>query len=151
MHTILVVDDEPGMRSLVRDTLELSGYSVLDAGDGDEALRLEEQYAEPIHLLLTDIVMPGLTGPQLAEKFIMRRPQARLLYMSAFSLVDITHHSIFIEPGVPILAKPFSIDGLVSKVGQLLAPSPFSQAPSPFSHPSAGRRGGSATPQGSGS
>jgi two-component system, cell cycle sensor histidine kinase and response regulator CckA len=144
MHTILVVDDEPGMRSLVRDTLELSGYSVLDAGDGDEALRLEEQYAEPIHLLLTDIVMPGLTGPQLAEKFIMRRPQARLLYMSAFSLVDITHHSIFIEPGVPILAKPFSIDGLVSKVRQLLAPSPFS-------HPSAGRRGGSATPQGSGS
>jgi DNA-binding NtrC family response regulator len=144
MHTILVVDDEPGVRSLARDTLELSGYSVLDAGDGEEALRLEEQHAEPIHLLLTDIVMPGLTGPQLAEKFIMRRPQARLLYMSAFSLVDIAHHSIFIEPGVPILAKPFSIDGLVSKVRQLLAPSPFSHPRSPFSHPSAGNRGGSA-------
>jgi DNA-binding NtrC family response regulator len=144
MHTILVVDDEPGVRSLARDTLELSGYSVLDAGDGEEALRLEEQCAEPIHLLLTDIVMPGLTGPQLAEKFIMRRPQARLLYMSAFSLVDIAHHSIFIEPGVPILAKPFSIDGLVSKVRQLLAPSPFSHPRSPFSHPSAGNRGGSA-------
>jgi two-component system, cell cycle sensor histidine kinase and response regulator CckA len=144
MHTILVVDDEPGVRSLARDTLELSGYSVLDAGDGDEALRLEEQCAEPIHLLLTDIVMPGLTGPQLAEKFVMRRPQARLLYMSAFSLVDIAHHSIFIEPGVPILAKPFSIDGLVSKVRQLLAPSPFS-------HPPAGRRGGSAASLGAGS
>jgi DNA-binding NtrC family response regulator len=142
MQTILVVDDEPGVRSLTRDALELSGYTVLDAGGGQEALRLEETYAEPIHLLLTDIVMPGMTGPQLAEKFVMRRPQSRLLYMSAFSLVDIAHHSIFIEPGVPILAKPFSIDGLALKVRQLLAPSPFSQPP-------AGRRSG-ATTQGAG-
>jgi DNA-binding NtrC family response regulator len=137
MQTILVVDDEPGVRSLTRDVLELSGYTVLDAGNGEEALRVEEKYTEPIHLLLTDIVMPGLTGPQLAEKFVMRRPQSRLLYMSAFSLVDIAHHSIFIEPGVPILAKPFSIDGLVLKVRQLLAPSPFARAPN-------GRRGGTA-------
>lgn len=129
MQTILVVDDEPAVRSLTRDALELSGYAVLDAGGGEEALRQEETHAEPIHLLLTDIVMPGMTGPQLAEKFVMRRPQSRLLYMSAFSLVDIAHHSIFIEPGVPILAKPFSIDALALKVRQLLAPSPFSQPP----------------------
>ena len=106
MQTILVVDDEPGVRSLAREALELSGYHVIDAADAEEALRVEALFGEPIHLLLTDIVMPGLSGPALAERFRSRRPHAKVLYMSAFVLVDLTHQDIYIEPGAPILAKP---------------------------------------------
>ncbi len=131
MQTILVVDDEPGVLSMTHDALELSGYHVIDAGDAEEALRVEEQFSEPIHLLLTDIVMPGLSGPELAVKFRVRRPQAKVLFMSAFVLVNIAHHNIQIDPGVPILAKPFSLDALTLRVRQLLTPSPFARPPGP--------------------
>lgn len=134
METILVVDDEADVRSMTRDALVLNGYQVLDAGGGEEALRLEETWTEPIHLLLSDIVMPGLSGPDLARRFALRRPRAKLLFMSAFTLVDFAHHTISVDLGVPILAKPFTLDALERKVRELLAPSPF--VPPPGTSPS---------------
>jgi two-component system, cell cycle sensor histidine kinase and response regulator CckA len=127
MKTILVVDDEEAMVSLVRDALTLAGYEVLEAGSGAAALELEQAHTGTIDLLLTDIVMPDLSGPDLARKFSARRPRAKVLYMSAFSVVDFAHHTISVELGVPILTKPFTLDTLERKVRELLAPSPFSR------------------------
>jgi DNA-binding response OmpR family regulator len=124
-ETILLVDDEPHVRSMVRDILELSGYNIIEAGDADEAFAVEAAYAEPIDLLLTDIVMPGLTGAELARRLVPRRPRMKVLYMSAFTLVDIQNQRIELDPGVPILAKPFGVDALTRKVRELLTPSFF--------------------------
>jgi two-component system, cell cycle sensor histidine kinase and response regulator CckA len=121
METILLVDDDPHVRPMIRDILELGGYQILDAGSGEEALRIEAAHAEPIHLLLTDIMMPGLTGPELARRFRPRRPQTRVLYMSAFSRADFVSQKIDLEPGVPVLVKPFSVDGLLRTVSETLA------------------------------
>jgi two-component system cell cycle sensor histidine kinase/response regulator CckA len=121
MKTILVVDDEEAMLSLVRDALALAGYEVLDAGGGAEAVELEQTHTGTIDLLLTDIVMPGLSGPDLAREFAARRPRAKVLYMSAFNVVDFAHHTISVDLGVSILTKPFTLDALERKVRELLA------------------------------
>jgi CheY-like chemotaxis protein len=129
METILLVDDDPHVRPMIRDILELGGYRILDAGSGEEALRIEAAHAEPIHLLLTDVMMPGLTGPELARRFRPRRPQSRVLYMSAFSRADFgSHQRIDLEPGVPMLSKPFSVDGLLRTVSEALAAEPAIRA-----------------------
>jgi len=131
METILLVDDEPHVRTMVRDVLELSDYSILEAGDAEEAFRVEAAHGEPIDLLLTDIMMPGLTGPELARQLGPRRPRMKVLYMSAFTVVDLANQRIQLDPGVPVLAKPFSVDVLTKKVSALLAPSPFARPPRP--------------------
>jgi CheY-like chemotaxis protein len=129
--TILLVDDEPRVRAMVKDVLELGGYTILEAGDAAEALAIEATHGGPIDLLLTDIVMPGLTGAELARRLGPRRPRMKVLYMSAFTLVDIQNQRIHLDPGVPILAKPFSVDALTKKVRELLAPSFFARPPRP--------------------
>ena len=121
METILLVDDDPHVRPMIRDILELGGYQILEAGSGEEALRIEAAHDEAIHLLLTDVMMPGLTGPELARRFRPRRPDTRVLYMSAFSRADVVSQRIDLEPGVPLLAKPFSVDGLLRTVSEALA------------------------------
>jgi two-component system, cell cycle sensor histidine kinase and response regulator CckA len=136
-ETVLLVDDEPEVRAAVRDVLELSGYTVLEAGDATEAVTVEAGVAGPIHLLLTDVVMPGLSGPDLARRLTPRRPQMKVIYMTGFSLVDIQNQQIGLEPGVPILPKPFRVDVLTKKVRAVLAePPPFRSNPfapaSPF-------------------
>ena len=75
----------------------------------------------PIHLLLTDVMMPGLSGPDLARRLTPRRPRMKVIYMTAFSFVDIQNQQIGLEPGVPILAKPFRVDVLTKKVREVLA------------------------------
>ena len=122
METILLVDDELHVRTLVRDILELSDYHVLEAGNAEEAFRVEAAHAGPIDLLLTDIMMPGLTGPEMARVIAARRPTMKILYMSAFTLVDIENQRIHLDPGVPILAKPFNVDVLTKKVRAVLGP-----------------------------
>jgi CheY-like chemotaxis protein len=77
METILVVDDEPDVRGLAREILEAGGYEVLEAGDGEEALRVAEAHPAPIHLLLTDVVMPRLNGVELASRLTHLRPTRR--------------------------------------------------------------------------
>jgi two-component system, cell cycle sensor histidine kinase and response regulator CckA len=129
MNTILVVDDDDAVLSIVEDALKFMGYEVLAAGGGAQALQLEATHPGPIDLLLTDIVMPELSGPDLAKTFARRRPRAKLLYMSAFSLVDFAHHIISVDPHVPILAKPFALAALKQKVHEVLAPSSFARPP----------------------
>ena len=128
-ETILVVDDEPEVRSMVRDVLETSGYTVLEAGDAIEAANVEAGEAGVIHLLLTDVIMPGLCGPDLARRLKPRRPRMKVIYMTAFSLVDLQNQRVGLDPGVPILPKPFPVDGLIRKVRDVLA----APAPSPSS------------------
>ena len=124
-ETILLVDDEPEVRGAIRDVLELNGYTVLEAGDATEAVKVEASVAGPIHLLLTDVMMPGLPGPDLARRLTPRRPQMKVIYMTGFSLVDIQNQKIGLEPGVPILPKPFRVDVLTKKVrGVLAEPAP---------------------------
>jgi two-component system cell cycle sensor histidine kinase/response regulator CckA len=129
-ETILLVDDEPDVRAVVRDVLELNGYAVLEAGDATDAAKVEAGVAGPIHLLLTDVVMPGLSGPDLARRLTPRRPRMKVIYMTAYSLVDIQNQQIELEPGVPILPKPFRVDVLTKKVRDVLAePAPFRSNP----------------------
>jgi CheY-like chemotaxis protein len=87
METILVVDDELDVCELARDCLVTAGYRVLEATDGEEALRIAEAYPEPIHLLLTDVVMPRLNGVEVAGRLTRQRPDTKVLYMSGFAVV----------------------------------------------------------------
>src|SRR6266852_8557637 len=134
METILVVDDEPDVRELARDVLVARGYEVLEAGDGEEALRVADAHPAPIHLLLTDVVMPRLNGVELAGQLSRRRPDTKVLYMSGFAVVGAQHDLLSgpgLEPGDPILPKPFNTETLTRKVREVLGfPSP---SRSPFS------------------
>jgi DNA-binding response OmpR family regulator len=130
-ETILLVDDEPEVRTVIRDVLELNGYTVLEAGDATEAAKVEAGVAGPIDLLLTDVVMPGLSGPDLARRLTPRRPRMKVIYMTGFSLVDIKNQQIGLEPGVPILPKPFRVDVLTKKVRGVLA-EPVASRSNPF-------------------
>jgi DNA-binding response OmpR family regulator len=136
VETILVVDDEPDVCELARDCLVAAGYRVLQAGDGEEALRIAEAYTEPIHLLLTDVVMPRLNGVELAGRLTRQRHDTKVLYMSGFAVVGAQHELLSgpgLEPGDPILPKPFSPESLTRKVREVLgSPSP---SRSPFSRP----------------
>ncbi len=134
METIQVVDDEPDVCELARDCLVAAGYRVLQAGDGEEALRIAEVYTEPIHLLLTDVVMPRLNGVEVAGRLTRQRPDTKVLYMSGFAVVGAQTEHLSgpgLQPGDPILPKPFSPESLTRKVREVLgSPSPFR---SPFS------------------
>ena len=129
-QTILLVDDEPSVRAMIREVLEHHGYHVIEAGDAVSAAEAEARTPGPIHLLLTDVMMPGLSGPDLARRLRPRRPRMKPIYMTAFSLVDIEYQRIELDPGVPILAKPFGVDVLIKKVRDVLtAPAPGRPAP----------------------
>ena len=134
METILVVDDEPDVCELARDCLLAAGYRVLEATDGEEALRIAEAHTEPIDLLLTDVVMPRLNGVELAGRLTRQRPDTKVLYMSGFAVVGAQHELLSwpgLEPGDPILPKPFNAESLTRKVREILTtPSP---SRSPFS------------------
>jgi len=120
--TILVVDDEEVVRSVVRDMLEPAGYTILDTGDPQHALRLARE--QPVHLLLTDVVMPLMRGPELATKLLALSPSTKVLLMSAYPMSEVA------LSGRAFLGKPFSVQGLNDRVRQMLA-----QA-SPFARPS---------------
>jgi len=118
-ETVLVAEDETSLASLVRNTLELCGYTVLVAGDGIEALAVSKRYQATIHLLLTDIVMPGIGGRALAEELIHERPEMMVVYMSGYAGQGVGEQGP-VEPGSFFLAKPFSRDGLARKVREAL-------------------------------
>lgn len=122
-QTVLLVEDEEAVRELVRDILELQGYTVLGAHEGGEALQLCEQYDGPIHLIITDVVMPGMTGRELVEHVSSMRPETSVLYMSGYTDDAIVRHGV-LEPGTNFLQKPFTPDALARKVHAVLSALP---------------------------
>ena len=118
-ETILLVEDEAGLRSLVKELLEQFGYRVLVASGGQQAMEYSLHERGYIHLLLTDVVMPEWSGRQVAERLTRLRPQMRVLYMSGYPDETIVKHGI-LNPGVAFLQKPFSQDALVAKVRAVL-------------------------------
>jgi two-component system cell cycle sensor histidine kinase/response regulator CckA len=117
--TILVVEDEASLRKLTCNTLKQSGYKVLEAKDGPEAIEIASHYQGEIHLLFTDVVMPGMSGHKLAEKLSSRRPKMKVLYTSGYTDGAVATHGV-LESGVVILRKPFSRAQLQQNVGQML-------------------------------
>ena len=121
MHTILVVDDEEVVRSVVRDMLESDGYAILDTGDPMHALHLARE--QPIHLLVTDVVMPLMKGPELATNLLAVSPSTKILLMSAYPMSEVA------TSGWAFISKPFSVQSLNDRVRQIL------QQSSPFARP----------------
>jgi CheY-like chemotaxis protein len=115
---ILVVDDEAGIRSLMRKILLREGYAVTDAGDAAEAMQYVRQ--ESFDLLLTDVVMPGVNGRELAEQVLAVRPDMRVLYVSGFTGETAVESGNF-PPGSLLLQKPFTLGTLLRKVKEILA------------------------------
>jgi two-component system cell cycle sensor histidine kinase/response regulator CckA len=118
-ETILLVEDARAVRVLARDVLKAQGYAVLEAEHGREALRIAEQYAGPIHLLLTDVVMPEMNGRDLVEQLAPLRPSMAIIYMSGYTDTVVVHQG-GLDPGAAFLQKPFTPSALVGKVRQLL-------------------------------
>jgi two-component system cell cycle sensor histidine kinase/response regulator CckA len=118
--TILVVDDEEAVRRLACRILTWTGYQALEARHGREALATIEEHNGPIHLVLTDIKMPGMSGRELGRRIEERWPGKPILYMSGFAS-EVLRGGL-LEPGAPFLAKPFTQDDLAAKVRALLEP-----------------------------
>jgi CheY-like chemotaxis protein len=119
IETILLVEDDVAVRELARRVLQERGYTVLAARDVADAIALEANHSGPIHLLLSDIVMPGLNGPDLAQRFVRRRPMMKVLYVSGFA-----HHSAIAQGSTSqhtaFLQKPFTPETLSLNVRELL-------------------------------
>ena len=118
-ETVLLVEDEESVRELVRETLETRGYTVVPAADGETALQLAIASGKHIHLLITDVVMPGISGRELAAKLSVTHPQTRVLFLSGYTEDAIVHEGVF-EPGTAFLQKPFTLQNLSRKVREVL-------------------------------
>src|SRR5207253_627634 len=116
---VLLVEDQEEVRKLVRRMLEGRGYRVLVAASGHEALRLAEQQAGAIHLLVTDVVMPGMSGREVALLLAPTHPTMKVLYLSGYTDESVVRHGI-LEPGVAFLQKPFTAETLARKVREVL-------------------------------
>jgi CheY-like chemotaxis protein len=119
-ETILLVEDEAEVRKLTKLILHKQGYHVLEAQNGDEALRLCQQSEAPIHLILTDVVMPnGMSGRELAEKLKIIIPKAKVLFMSGYTDDVILRHGV-LDASVNFIQKPFALNVLLRKVRETL-------------------------------
>lgn len=127
-ETILVAEDEDEIRRLVCKVLEMKGYQVLAARHGAEALQIGQEYAGPIHLLLTDVIMPRLSGFDLGERLSSERPDLKILYMSAYAPEALVHQRLP-GPGISLLRKPFTPQELLLKLQGVLYGTAASGAP----------------------
>jgi PAS domain S-box-containing protein len=118
-ETILVVEDEPTLLELGVDYLRRQGYSVMGAPDGETALQLAQSHDGPIHLLLSDVIMPDMNGRQLARHLTALRPEVRVLYMSGYT-ENVIGHNGTLDQGVALLQKPFTLPALKAKVREVL-------------------------------
>ena len=117
--TVLLVEDELALRTVVNDSLRQEGYNVLLASNGLDALHVAEGYRGPIQLLITDVIMPYVSGPELAQSLKTLRPETRVLYMSGYTADKLADHPK-LDPALALLQKPFKLDDLARKVRDLL-------------------------------
>ena len=118
-ETVLLVEDEEIVRDMTHEILRMSGYHVLESSRGSEALSVCEQHKGPIHLMLTDVVMPQMSGRELAERLMPLRPEMRVLYMSGYTDDAIVHHGV-LDEGMAFIEKPFTPNALARKVRESL-------------------------------
>jgi len=116
---VLLVEDEKGVRELAREYLETCGYQVIEAEDGQTALELATLHVGPIDVLVTDVVMPGIGGRELAERVARIRPEIKILYMTGYTDQAIVHHGI-LETDAVLLQKPFTLGTLALKLREIL-------------------------------
>ncbi len=114
--TVLIADDEDAVRRLVGNILRMCGYHVLETGSGEEALRTHDEHAGPIHLLLTDLMMPGMNGCELADALRERRPGLPVLFMSGYA----GEAARLLAPSSPLIHKPFAPTTLAERVREML-------------------------------
>lgn len=120
--TILVVDDEVKMRAVLKLGLMRHGFTVLEAASGEEALRVSSTCEGPIHLLLVDVIMPGMSGVELAPQIMASRPEMKVILMSGYR-DDQVFLNAALNPNTPFFHKPFTIEALIHKIQELLAAS----------------------------
>jgi len=126
-ETVLIVEDAAAVRAVMRHVLERQGYAVLEASNGAAALERVAGHPAPIHLLLTDVIMPGLSGRQLADRLAALRPDTRVLYASGYTDDAVVRHGV-LESGIAYLQKPFTTESLARKVREVLdGPTPPSR------------------------
>jgi len=118
-ETVLLVEDEPALRHSTREFLARSGYTVVEASDGEDALRASREYCGPIHLVITDVVMPKLGGAKLAERLKAERPQTKVLFVSGYA-EDTVLRQGNVDVATQFLQKPFSLAALAQKIRQVL-------------------------------
>jgi two-component system cell cycle sensor histidine kinase/response regulator CckA len=118
--TILAVDDDRSVLGLLNDTLASAGYRVLTADSGWNAVEVYQNSPKPIHLLLTDVIMPDLTGPVLAERLRAQQPDLQVLFISGFHDADLVQRFVSLK-GFTLLPKPFTVGALLRVVQQSLA------------------------------
>jgi two-component system, cell cycle sensor histidine kinase and response regulator CckA len=118
--TILVVDDDHGILKLLEFVLQGAGYSVLSADGGRSAIRVFEDSADRVHLLLTDVIMPDLTGPVVAERLRQRQPDLQVLFMSGFHDAALVQQFVT-NKGFNLLPKPFTVESLLRSVQDVLS------------------------------
>lgn len=117
--TILLVEDSDALREITKAFLQIAGYSVLEARNGADALGLAREFKSAIHLLLTDVVMPGMSGLDLAKSLCAFHPESRLLFMSGYTETGIPKHGMP-DKAIHFLTKPFSRQSLTMKVREIL-------------------------------
>jgi two-component system, cell cycle sensor histidine kinase and response regulator CckA len=131
-ETVLLVEDEEEVRAAVSESLQMRGYTVLKARHAKEALTICRRHEGPIHLLLTDVVMPQMTGPKLAQRIFLLRPEIKVLYVSGYTSDALAQRNMM-DRGTAFLQKPFTPDTLARQVRAVLDPSPRPPTP-PASH-----------------
>ena len=118
-ETLLLIEDETLVRELAHEILTGQGYRVLDAGSGEEAIRVFEAHPEPIQLVVTDVIMPGMNGREVYERMAQLRPGLKVLYMSGYTQSAIVHRGV-LEPGTAFVQKPFTIPSFLERVREVL-------------------------------